>query len=35
MAVNLNTYSNKIGSINKRPFSGPKINSKGNDLPAE
>src|SRR6476469_2804149 len=31
MAVTLNTYSNRIGSINKRPFSGPKINLKGNE----
>src|ERR1700759_2315011 len=28
MEVILNTYSNRIGSIMKRPFSGPKINSK-------
>src|ERR1700743_251985 len=28
MAFTLNTYSNRIGSINKRPFSGSKINSK-------
>ena len=30
MEVTLNIYSNRIGSINKRPFSGPKINSKRN-----
>ena len=28
MAVTLNTYSNRIGHINKLPLSGPKINSK-------
>src|ERR1700759_625654 len=28
MAVTLTTYSNRIGSISKRPFSGPKINTK-------
>ena len=28
MVVTLNTYSNRIGSINKRPFSGPKAIQK-------
>ena len=32
MVAILNTYSNKVAASNKRPFSGPKFNSKENNV---